>query len=198
MAASRIEELICSRAFPYLRPYFYNQPYALRCELGMGKTDDAWISNAYKQAAAICDILCPDGADAVLFNCWYDGNTAGAEEQEQFLAQYTARYRHVILENMPVYDPDDTQLRRNRVVCFSDGLGFNLQDLIQRQISGEDEHEISFVSFRNECIISVYDDRGCDIVFANLRKMRAFYPALQPYFLDCDRAEMQRRYEEGV
>ena len=31
---SLVEERICSREFSYLQPYFYNNPYALRCELG--------------------------------------------------------------------------------------------------------------------------------------------------------------------
>ena len=37
--------------------------------------------------------------------------------------------------------------------------------LIDLQINGKG-YEIGFVSFRNECILSVYDDRGCDVVFA--------------------------------
>ena len=28
----KVEELILSRDFDYLQPYFYNNPYALRCE----------------------------------------------------------------------------------------------------------------------------------------------------------------------
>jgi hypothetical protein len=59
-------------------------------------------------------------------------------------------------------------------------------------------HDISFVSFENECILSIYDSRGCDIVFATQEKMKEFYHTLEPYFLDYDRAEMERRYKENT
>ena len=36
---------------------------------------------------------------------------------------------------------------------------------------------------------------GCDIVFTVYEKMKAFYPLLQPYFLDYDLAEMERRLQ---
>ena len=53
--------------------------------------------------------------------------------------------------------------------------------------------EISLVSFANECILSVYDDRGCDIVFAVPEKLREFYPLLEPFFLAYDAEEMKKR-----
>ena len=36
--SSKVEEQILSREFDYLQPYFYQNPYALRCELGIGNT----------------------------------------------------------------------------------------------------------------------------------------------------------------
>lgn len=89
---SKIEQLILSKGFPYLQPYFYNHPYALRCELGRGKT-----------------------------------------------------------------------------------------------------LEISLVSFANECILSVCDHRGCDIVFSDHASMMRFYARLEPYFLARSVEEMARR-----
>mgnify|MGYP003328298675 CR=1 FL=1 len=50
------------------------------------------------------------------------------------------------------------------------------------------------VSFANECIFSVYDDRGCDVVFMTREKVREFYHQLQPYFLEYDVQEMEKRY----
>ena len=49
------------------------------------------------------------------------------------------------------------------------------------------------MSFENECIYSVYDDRGCDVVFFTHGKMKEFYNKLKPYFLDYDIEEMERR-----
>ena len=45
---SKIEAMILDRAFDYLQPYFYNNPYALRCELGIGDTKEAYMSQARK------------------------------------------------------------------------------------------------------------------------------------------------------
>ena len=54
---------------------------------------------------------------------------------------------------------------------------------------------IHFVSFENECIMSIYDDRGCDIVFATKEKMQAFFGKLEPYLLAYDMEEMKKRIE---
>ena len=55
---------------------------------------------------------------------------------------------------------------------------------------------VHFVSFENECILSIYDDRGCDIVFTTKEKMREFYNKLKPYFLEYDAEEMSRRFND--
>ena len=67
-----------------------------------------------------------------------------------------------------------------------------IEKLIKEQIE-ERGFDTSFVSFENECILSVYDDRGCDAVFADKEKMCEFYPLLKPYFLEYDIEEMQKR-----
>ena len=103
------------------------------------------------------------------------------------------------VKNLKTYeepgDPDYDSRRRHRIVCYSDGTGFDDHGLIEKQISNSDSPEISLISFENECIFSVYDDRGCDIVFTVYEKIKAFYPLLQPYFLDYDLAEMERRLQ---
>ena len=48
---SKIEQLISSREFSYLQPYFYNNPYALRCELGTGD-EHQYMANAKKRLIA--------------------------------------------------------------------------------------------------------------------------------------------------
>ena len=218
---SLVEQLICCREFSYLQPYFYNQPYALRCELGIGDTNDKYMANAEKRAMEIYRILFPTGADAVFFNYWiYDYSDTGDAEYKlydeddtegltqyridvetemlRFLSHYQLRYRHMAVEDLPTYDepgdPDYGKNRRNRIVCFADGKEFDYRDIMHRQIDGVGSHGISFVSFENECILSIYDDRGCDIVFAVPEKMREFYHRLQPYFLEYDLEEMERRY----
>lgn len=216
---SLAEERICSREFSYLQPYFYNHPYGLRCELGQGDAHEAYMATALRRALELYDILFPKGADAICFNYWLqDDCDSGPAEQDdcdetmeenlahaleveakkyRFLRENQFRYRHVTVRNLPTYDepgdPDCELIRRNRVVCFSDGKGFDYETLLRNEIFWEG-HEVSFLSFENECIFSVYDDRGCDIVFMTREKLREFYHKIEPYFLDYDREEMERRF----
>ena len=218
---SLVEERICSRDFSYLKPYFYNHPYALRCELGIGDTDNEYMDNARERAEAIYNILFPHGADAIIFDCWlYDycdsgeaeylqynededieciieDRILGEVEQLKFLLTCQFKYRHFTVQDLAVYDapddPDYGSCRRNRVVCYSDGVGFDYHNLILRQIHGTRACDVSFVSFDNECIFSIYDDRGCDIVFMTHDRLMEFYHELQPYFLEYDIEEMEKR-----
>ena len=217
---SIVEQMICSRDFPYLQPYFYNHPYALRCELGIGDSHEEYMANAKRRALEIYHILFPSGADAMMFNHWmYDycdnGDAAryqleADENMEEkieaqleaeadklrFLLEQQFKYRHITVRDLEIYDSsccDAQHQKRNRVICYSDGIGFNQQRLIEQEIEWAG-HEVSFVSFVNECIFSVYDDRGCDVVFMTHEKLKEFYEKLQPYFLDYDREEMENRF----
>ncbi len=215
---SEIEKLILDRNFSYLQPYFYNNPYALRCELGIGEED--YMSNAKKRALEIYDILFPEGADAFIFDRWaYDYSDSGEAEVDEyaymadelsdllnntidnemeylrFLLENKLKYRHVAVRDLETYDedqPDETE-RRHRIVCYADGKNIDYESMLDRQINWNG-YAIGFVSFKNECIMSVYDDRGCDVCFATREKMREFYGALKPYFLSNDLEEMQKRY----
>ncbi len=221
MQKSKIEHLICNKDFSYLQPYFYNNQFALRCELGIGE-GDRYMTNAKKRATEIFDILFPDGADAIIFNYWiFDYSDCGQAEkiefekqemdmeeiihnrienevkQLRFLSEMQAEYRHFSVRNLETYgDFDDEyidKLRRNRVVCYRDDKEFDYNTLIDREINGRG-HDVGFVSFQNDCILSVYDDRGCDIVFATQAKLKKFYHLLKPYFLSYDAEEMKKRF----
>lgn len=222
MGSSIVENRICSTDFPYLRPYFYKNLFALRCEMGMGDTHEEYMANAERRALEIYAILFPQGADAIIFNYWlYDyADTGDAEmncyepeddiegiignrieetaENLRFLSEYQLKYRHRTLRNLETYDSEEDEdydrNRRNRIVCYSDGTGFPHRELIAKELNGAG-HEVSFVSFDNECILSVYDDRGCDVVFMTREKLREFYHRLQPYFLEYDAIEMEKRYQ---
>ncbi|MBQ2254149.1 MAG: hypothetical protein II325_03245, partial [Clostridia bacterium] len=61
MVESKIERLILDKEFSYLPPYFYDNPYALRCELGIGR-DEEYLINAKRRAMELYDILFPAGA----------------------------------------------------------------------------------------------------------------------------------------
>ena len=223
MENSKIEQLIRDKEFSYLQPYFYNNRYALRCELGVGEGDQYMI-NAKNRAMEIFNILFADGIDAIIFNYWiFDYSDSGCakkialEELEitveesihntlesefdnlRFLLEMQAEYRHFSVRDLETYgDFDDEYIgkqRRNRIICYSDGKAFDYSGLIDQEISGNG-HNVGLVSFQNECIFSVYDDRGCDIVFATHEKMKKFYHLLEPYFLSYDAEEMKNRFNQ--
>lgn len=220
--SSKIEALILNPDCQYYHPYFYSHPYALRCELGRGDTSEAYYATARQRAEAIYSLLFPHGADAMIFNYWvYDWSDSGEAQAGDYKdpAEYVAyqvekearslrfllssmmKYRHVSVKKLKTClepdDPDFDDVRRDRIVCYADGVGFDDKGLLWAQIESENNSEVSLVSFENECILSVYDDRGCDVVFADPEHMRAFYPLLRPYFLDYDLKEMARRYAEA-
>ena len=218
-ADKSIAEWIISPDFPYLQPYFYNHPYALRCALGFGN-GRTFRRTAYARAREISSILFPNGPDAFLFSVQLtdyctngepedgiEGNEAEnrrilRDEREQlaFLLDCQARWRHTVVRNLPTYaepgSDEADRIRRNRVVCYADGKPIPTEALLCRQLTERGAHEIGLVSFANDCILSVYDDRGCDVVFASAAKMKEMYPVLEPYFLAYDLAEMQRRFAE--
>ena len=214
---SLIEQQICSPDFPYLQPYFYNHPYALRCELGLKQDSREYMETVRERAFAIYRILFPEKADAFIFDYYINDYSFSDEADEsrypergfdeedkflieeemqklRFLLQCQHQYRHIAVKKLPTYEEDVNSPVRNRIVCFADEKKIDAHKLIERQIN-EIGYEIGLVSFKNECILSVYDDRGCDVVFATQEKLREFYPRLLPYLLEYDAAEMKKRYE---
>ena len=88
-------------------------------------------------------------------------------------------------------------MRNNRMICYSDGRGFDNEKLIRQCAEDRFNPDLGFVSFKNECVMCIYDDRGCDIVFADAGKFLAFYPKLEPYLLDYDRGLMEERKKQA-
>ena len=201
MTVSAIERLIGDRDFAYVQPWFYQNPHALRCELGQGDDTATYMHNAYRRAKEIFAILFPDGQpDAVIFDQFvYEIpiRQPYAHKEQAFFNRMTAR-RHVIVPNLRTYEDEvgeeEKTYTRNRVGAYRDTQDFPVHRLIRRCIWEQHLAPVGFVSFENECILSIYDDRGCDIVFATHEKLRELYPLLKSYFLDYDAEEMARRY----
>jgi len=83
MIKSKVENLICNKYYSYLAPYFYNNPYALRCELDTEEEQQHNIPVAKKRALEIFKILFPRGADAIFFNYWmFDYSDNGDAEKK--------------------------------------------------------------------------------------------------------------------
>ncbi len=204
---SKIEEMITDASFLYRQPWFYNHPFALRCELGIGNSRGVYLKNAKKRACAIFDILFSTSPDVIFFDYYIEDLSLGEGEiyvknmigysakNIRFLAKHINRYEHSVVRNIELdEDEKDFHIQKNRIICYTDEK-YPYQKRIVENFSWKNR-TVHFVSFENECIFSVYDHRGCDIVFATKEKMRAFYAKLEPYFLSCDLDEMQSRIGE--
>ena len=194
---SNVERKINDNTFLYQKPWFYNNKLSLRCELGIGK-ETVYLENAVNRALDILNILFKgDIIDCV------------------FLDEYTIEddiNDNVIFVNDEVDQPDineyfnfdktiDLNITNNNnelyenVVSLKRHFTYNIdktkiETIITKQILNE-AHVYHFVSFKNNFIYSIYDDRGCDIVFFDEEKYKEFYFKLEKYFLDYDRESMK-------
>lgn len=215
-----VENRILSKEFEYFEPYFYNNELSYRCELGVGD-GRKYLSNALARAETICSILFPEGLDAFFYESKfydYDYNTEDVlkgcskevlsslkkdvtfisdmvKKETKFNLLYQQKYRHKVVRNALSYsteDIDDGLIQSNRIVCYIQN-DFSVSKEIKSRFADPSRRILHFVSFRNECIMSIYDIRGCDIVFFDEAKYVAFYDKLSPYFLEYDRELMKSR-----
>lgn len=211
---SKIEAMLLDADAPYFQPFFYNNALALRCALGVGRGEE-YMKNARERAGRIASLLFPDGPDAAVFNHpLYDLTDSGpAMEREfaespgeaesisagylrqviwqtRFLLTMQLKYRHRAVRGVRAGEDGE---RRVRMLCYADGTPIDAAALIGEELKDRYHCDLGLVSFENECVLCVYDDRGCDIVFADARKFIELYPLLEPYFLEYDRPLMEER-----
>jgi hypothetical protein len=172
--------------------------------LGIGDSKRVYLKNAKKRAFEIFDILFQNPPDAIFFDHYvedlssWDGiNTNHAigyfKKNIRFLAQHINEYENTVIFHIPL-DEDEDCVQKNRIICYTDATYPYKKRAIENFSWGS--RTVHFVSFENECILSIYDHRGCDIVFATKEKMREFYDRLKPYFLEYDAEEMLKRVND--
>ena len=204
---SKIEEMITDALFLYRQPWFYNYPFALRCELGIDNLRRLYWKNAKKRAHEIFDILFPKSPDAIFFDYYIEDLSLGEGEIHvkntirysskniKILAKHINHYEHAVARNIELdEDEKDFHIQKNRIICYT-GEKYPYKNRIVENFL-QKNRTVHFVSFENECILSIYDHRGCDIVFATKEKMCEFYSKLEPYLLPCDLEEMKKRISE--
>ena len=203
---SKIEEMITDASFLYRQPWFYNHPFALRCELGIGNSRRLYWKNAKRRAYEIFDILFPKSPDAIFFDHYVEDFSSSEnidvkttcnyfKKNIKFLAQHINKYESVIVPNLPIDEDDqDFFVKKHRIICYTDRKYPYKKRAIEN--FSWTLKTVHFVSFENECILSIYDDRGCDIVFATQDKLCELYNKLEPYFLSYDLEEMKKRKEK--
>ena len=190
---SNIRKQILDGSFLYLQPWFYNNKLSFRCELGIGEGKE-YMDNAFHRAISIANILFANKTiDAAFYNQYFDndGRTYDVNALILKFDKIVELDRYSLIESEAI---DDDIAAVKRYISYN--IDFDtLESILKSQIECQINPLINFVSFDNEFVFSVYDDRGCDIVFFNNDKFKEFYSRLEPYFLEYDREKMKETFE---
>ena len=190
---SNIRKQILDGSFLYLQPWFYNNKLSFRCELGIGEGKE-YMDNAFHRAISIANILFSNKTiDAAFYHQYFDndGRTYDANALILTIDKIVELDRYSLIQ---LEEIDDGIAAVKRYISYN--IDFDaLESILKSQIECQSNPLVNFVSFDNEFVFSVYDDRGCDIVFFNNDKFKEFYSRLEPYFLEYDREKMKETFE---
>ena len=190
---SNIRKQILDGSFLYLQPWFYNNKLSFRCELGIGEGKE-YMDNAFHRAISIANILFANKTiDAAFYHQYFnnDGRTYDSNDLILKIDKIVELDRYSLIQ---LEEIDDDIAAVKRYISYN--IDFDtLESILKSQIECQLNPLVSFVSFDNEFVFSVYDDRGCDIVFFNNDKFKEFYSRLEPYFLEYDREKMKETFE---
>lgn len=190
---NNVSNLLLDNSFLYHEPWFYNNKLALRCELRIGK-NKGYLDNAFRRAISIATILFENRKiDAAFYHLYFDVNGNAYDSPDYALNIHTIiELSRDSLIRLEAIDDDISAVKR----YISYDIDFvTLESLLKSHIECQEYPPVSFVSFDNQFIFSVYDDRGCDIVFFDNKKFKEFYFKLEPFFLDFDREKMAKTLE---
>lgn len=184
---SKVEAKIKDSNFLYEQPWFYNNKLSLRCELGIG-CESIYYKNAFKRALKIFNIL----FDEIRPNCVFYDYYLCKDCDNDSLIKISNEVIKLNIENLSDEDIEDL-LSIDRYINY-DINTLDFDKLIKKQLTYNKEYTLHFVSFENEFIFSIYDDRGCDVIFFDEEKYKEFYIKLEKYFLDYDKERMKSTF----
>ena len=187
-----LREKIIDPTFDYSQPWFYRNKLALRCELGIGQGKE-YFDNASKRAMKIANILFENKKiDAAFYVEYFIDGKACEVGNFGININEVINLNMDVLHSIDLIDEDIDTVKR--YISYDVDCAV-LERIMKNQIENQYSPLVSFVSFDNQFIFSVYDDRGCDIVFFSEDKYKEFYDKLEPYFLDYDRNTMKNTYD---
>lgn len=184
---SNVKMSIEDKKYLYEQPWFYNNKLALRCELGVGN-GMKYLKNAKQRALEIFNILFNNEVPDCSFFHEYIYNDYNFDYSD-FIKDINWSLELDIKDLRNDYCNEDL-ISIKRHITFNFDIK-NIKKRIRKQIKSHKDPLFHFVSFENEFIFSIYDDRGCDIVFFSEEKYKEFYYKLEKYFLDYDRDRMK-------
>ena len=195
-----VKRSIEDNTFLYQQPWFYNNKLSLRCELGIGD-ETVYLENSVNRALDIFNILFKDDIIDCVFLDKYtieddinDNVIFVNDEADQTDINEYFNFDKTIDLNIT---NNNNELYEN-VVSIKRHFTYNIdktkiETIIKKQILNQSDI-YHFVSFKNNFIFSIYDARGCDIVFFDEERYKEFYFKLEKYFLDYDRESMKNTF----
>ena len=207
-----IKKIISNKNLSYQLPWFYNNKLALRCELGQGDEQEEFIMSAEKRALKIFDVLFDGNVDLVFFDHeifdysrdWGDGDFLSLasmdftyEKNISKLMHEFQDFPHQTIENIK-FDPrftEDGVIKINRCIAEISGKQVDYKKYVKSIINAK-LFPIHFVSYKNQCIYSIYDSRGLDIVFFSKEKYREFFVKLNEFLFEYDLPQMQKTFDK--
>ena len=144
-----------------------------------------------KRLTAIGTILFPDGPDFVFVDEYrYNYGSLMEEDLYKRFGEQMAVFS-VALDDAEISDSEGELIGKTRHIFRFDGL-CDFEEELLKQLKPH-YSRVHFVSKRLNCILSVYDQRGCAIVFFDKRHFKKAYFLLHEYLFDYDMKLMESR-----
>jgi len=204
-------------SFRFEQPFFYNNKFSLRCELGIGNKKE-YMKNAYKRAVEIFNIVFPNKPDFFVVEHEIDDISQCLRANSIGILKNNAKaYYENLVDLKKLQSMGDSELIKissfteeekrwyitlaiNRFIIFPNDNKKYFDDMIKSQVGIKQPsfllHRITnFGSLDNDCVLTIYDDRGLDIVFSSKEKGKPFYEKLKPYLFEYDIEIMKKTFE---
>lgn len=184
---------------------FYNFPYALRFELGIGENRIRRMISAFDRARAICNHILEIQIDEIYAVFRMIDKKDGQFFKQQFF-QIMSDYLNISSDEfinygvtaMPEgYEDDD-------LCCYWYAIQLNnradIDSLLWFPVSAEMGFEPSLPAYlyifdrKNGILIHPYDDRGMDVIAANKQSLITLYQDFNGWLLDYDRSAMDNNF----
>lgn len=187
---NKVKAKICDKGFAYNEPYFYNNHLALRCELGVDK--EKYLESAVNRAREICEIVFKGKVDCFFIDQFFYND----DTDNQQILKYKSEFLYEEIDDISIVEDDweETPVKITRSVFYPDRDITN--ELIKENIVNHNAFHSHLVSYDNDCIVSIYDERGLDIVFFNEDKYCEMYEKLFDYLLQYDIEVMRKKYDK--
>lgn len=187
-----IQDIIFQPSFLYEQPWFYNNKLALRCSLENKR------KNPYEIALEISKLLFTDNVDCLFFDQYiYSDKLPESNDISLILNKKHTILKHIEENNIKIIklnykDDDDDELEEvNRIFYFSNKI--DIGEIINNNFDTSTPI-IHLVSLKHNFIFSIYDKRGCDIVFFNEKEFIKYYSILENYLFDYDKKKMKEKF----